>query len=177
MLGDNASSAKYTKYYDYIIVYTDSTIYGFSVSNKGLSHIDGLLRKEVKDFNDIIYFIEFLQLNEFDDNKKGFLFDKVHNYLVLNFGEIFQSLKAVINPLLSENDMEQNLTNNDNTSNDISNTNVLKNFFIKFLNIFRYLNIDHCSPLSLVSYFIVLTSDFFLFLLNQKDVWIAFLLI
>ena len=177
ILGDNASNAKYTKYYDYIIVYTDSTIYGFSVSNKGLSHIDGLLRKDVKDFNDIIYFIEFLQLNEFDDNKKGFLFDKVHNYLVLNFGEIFQSLKAVINPLLSENDMDQNLTNNDNTINDISNSNVLKNFFIKFLNIFRYLNIDHYSPLSLVSYFIVLTSDFFLFLLNQKDVWIAFLLI
>ena len=177
LLLDNNNEDKYTKYYDYIIIYTNTNIIGFSVSNKGLSHVDGLLRKDVKDFDDIIYLIEFLQINEFDDNKKGFLFDKVHNYLVLNFGEIFQSLKAVINPLFTENDIDQNMLTNENTGNDISNSNVLKNFFIKFLNIFRYLNIERYSPLSLISYFIVLTSDFFLFLLSQKDVWIGFLLV
>ena len=173
----NKSKEKSAKYYDYIIVYTDSNIIGFSVCTRELSHVDGLLRKEVKDFNDIIYLIQFLQLNDFDDNKKGFLFDKVHNYLVLNFGEIFQSLKAVINPLFTENDIEQNITNNDNSNNDINNTNVIKIFFIKFLNIYRYLNITNYSPLSLISYFIVLTSDFFLFLLGQKEVWIGFLLV
>ena len=174
---NNNTKEKFTKYYDYIIVYTDSKIIGFHVNNKGLSHIDGLLRNEVKDFNDIIYLIQFLQLNDFDENKKGFLFDKVHNYLVLNFGQIFQSLKAVINPLFTETDFEQNLYNADNLNSDLNNTNILKSIFIKFLSIYRYLNITNYSPLSLVSYFIVLTSDFFLFLLNQKDVWLAFLLV
>ena len=176
LIGDTETQKEENaKYYDYIIIYTDSKIIGFHVNNKGLSHIDGLLRNEVKDFNDIIYLIQFLQLNDFDENKKGFLFDKVHNYLVLNFGQIFQSLKAVINPLFTETDIEQNLYNNEN--NDLNNTNILKTIFIKFLNIYRYLNITNYSPLSLVSYFIVLTSDFFLFLLNQKDVWLAFLLV
>ena len=172
----NNPKEKYTKYYDYIIIYTDSKIIGFHVNNKGISYIDGLLRSEVKDFDDIIYLIQFLQLNDFDDNKKGFLFDKVHNYLVLNFGQIFQSLKAVINPLITENDLEQNLLNNESGNSDLNN-NVLKSIFIKFLNIYRYLNITNYSPLSLVSYFIVLTSDFFLFLISQKDVWLSFLLV
>ena len=173
-LNDN-SKEKCAKYYDFIIIYTDFKIIGFHLNVKGLSYIDGLLRKEVKDFDDIVYFLQFLQLNDFDDNKKGFLFDKVHNYLVLNFGQIFQSLKAVINPLFTETDIEQNM--NDNLNSDMSNTNILKNIFIKFLNIYRYLNIINYSPLSLISYFIVLTSDFFLFLLSQKDVWIGFLLV
>ena len=172
----NIPKEKYTKYYDYIIIYTDSKIIGFHVNNKDISHVDGLLRSEVKDFDDIIYLIQFLQLNDFDDNKKGFLFDKVHNYLVLNFGQIFQSLKAVVNPLFTENDIEQNLMNNENSNSDLNN-NILKTIFIKFLNIYRYLNITNYSPLSLVSYFIVLTSDFFLFLLSQKDVWLSFLLV
>ena len=174
ILNDNTKE-KFAKYYDYIIIYTDSKIIGFHVNIKGLSYIDGLLRKDVKNFDDIVYFLEFLQLNDFDDNKKGFLFDKVHNYLVLNFGQIFQSLKAVVNPLFTEMDMEQNM--NENLNSDMSNTNILKTIFIKFLNIYRYLNITNYSPLSLISYFIVLTSDFFLFLLSQKDVWIGFLLV
>ena len=164
---------KYKRYYEYIIVYTNTNILGFQVGNLGISHIDGLLNNEIKDFEDIIYLLQFIQINEFDENKKSFLFDKVHNYLVINFGQIFQSLKAIINPLFTEQDLEQYQMNSEVSANDTFQIQI----FIKFVKIFRNLNLTNYSPISLVSYFMILTTDFFSYLINQNEVWFAFLLV
>ena len=167
----------YNKTFDYLIVHTNSKIIGFHIKNKEMNYIDKLLHTEIKNFNDIIYLIQFLQINEFDENKKGFLFDKIHNYLVSNYGQIFQSLRAVLNTLPSERSFEINKNYYEQPIQDLDDTNLANNVFIKFIYIYRYLNIIKYYPLSLTSYFIVLTNDFFQFLLNQKDVWLSFLLV
>ena len=166
-----------SKSFNYYIVYTNSKIIGFHIKNKDMNYIDRLLHTEIQNFNDIIYLIKFLQINEFDENKKGFIFDKIHNYFVSNYGQIFQSLRAVSNSLPSEREFENNKNFYENTYQDIEESNLTINIFIKFIYIYRYLNIIKYYPLSLTSYFIVLTNDFFQFLLNQKDVWISFLLV
>ena len=163
--------------FDYFIVYTNSKIIGFHIKSKEINYIDRLLHIELKDFKEIIYLIQFLQINDFDECKKGMLFDKIHNYFVLNYGQIFQSLREVLNTLQSERSLDMNKNLNESTIQDFDDSNVINKVFIKFIYIFRYLNIIKYYPLSLTSYFIVLTNDFFQFLLNQKEVWLSFLMV
>ena len=166
-----------TKSFSYFIVYTNAKIIGFHIKNKDYSYVDRLLHSEIKQFHEIIYLIKFLQINEFDESKKGYLFDKVHNYLVSNYGYIFQSLKAVLNTLPTERDADNNKIFYENSVQDIDESKLINEVFIKFIYIFRHINIIKYYPLSLTSYFIVLTNDYFQFLLNQKDVWLSFLLV
>ena len=163
--------------FDYFIVYTSTKIIGFHIKNKEMNYIERLQQTEIKNFKEIIYLIQFLQINEFDENKKGLLFDKIHNYLVLNYGQIFQSLRVIQNTLQTERDFEIGKNYLDTSLLDMDDTNLMYDVFIKFIYIFRYLNIIKYYPLSLTSYFIVLTNDFFQYLLYQKDVWLSFLLV
>ena len=173
----NDNEHENNKLYEYLIVYTNSKIIGFHINNKDLFYVDRLLNDEVKNFDEVKYLIQFIQINDFDENKKGYLFDKIHNYFVLNFGQIFQSLRAVINPLPTEQDYDSNKIYDSLVYQDIEQANLINNFFVKFTYLFRNLNLTKHHPLSLTSYFIVLTNDFFQYLLKQKDVWLAFLLV
>ena len=166
-----------SKLFHYLIVYTNSKIIGFQIKNNVMNYIDRLLHTEIKNFSDIIYLIQFLQINEFDENKKGFLFDKIHNYFALNYGHIFQSLRAVLNTFPNEMDVDYNKNLNESTNQDLEESSLINNIFIKFIYIYRYLNIIKHYPISLTSYFMVLTNDFFQYLLNQKEVWLSFLLV
>ena len=172
LINSNSSNS-----FEYFIVYTSTKIIGFHIKNKEMNYIERLQHTEIKNFNEIIYLIQFIQINEFDESKKGFLFDKIHNYLVLNYGQIFQSLRIIQNTLPTEPEFEISKNYLDTSIQDTDDTNLIYNVFIKFIYIFRYLNIIKYYPLSLTSYFIVLTNDFFQYLLYQKDVWLSFLLV
>ena len=147
----------------YFALFTNNNIIGFQILNTFISYEDNLLNTNINPsaFDDFIYNLQYLQLHNYslDSMKNISLFDKLHNFILMNFGEMF-----------TRDTTNENLFQNENVSSLIKS-------FVKFIIIYRNLNLIHETNLSLLSYLIIICNDFFFYLLKLKEIWLAFLFI
>ncbi len=147
----------------YFALFSNNNIIGFQMLNTFISYEDNLLNTNINPsaFDDFIYNLQYLQLHNYclDSTKNILLFDKLHNFILMNFGEMFTRETA-----------NENIFQNENISSLIKS-------FIKFISIYRNLNLIHETNLSLLSYLIIICNDFFFYLLKLKEIWLAFLFI
>lgn len=142
---------------DYFVIYVKNIILGFQCSNQ--SFIDRRINNEISSFEDFLADLTFYQVNYIEDeNQKDILFDKLNNFIVMTFNDIF---------LRGDND---NLFQSENVNSLIKS-------FVKFILIFRNLNLIHETNLPILSYFLNVSNDFFFYLIKLKEIWLAFLFI
>ena len=145
------------KYSDYFVFYTGNIILGFQCSNK--NYIEKRLQNEIQTFEEFIDDLLFFQISNIEDeNKKEIFFEKINNYIVITFADIFTR---------REND----------SIFQSENINAIIKSFVKFLIMYRTLNLLHEDNFMILIYFLNISSDFFSYLLRLKEIWLAYLFI
>jgi hypothetical protein len=107
-------------------------------------------------FDEFLYITKYFQLY-YSENETHGLFDNIHNFIV-------NWLKDLYN-------------NEDGKNVPSENISQIFNIFVKFVKIFRSINQSHETNLTLVSYLIGISNDFFYYLINFREIWLAFLFI
>jgi hypothetical protein len=106
-------------------------------------------------FDEFLYITKYFQLHHSEPENHG-LFDNIHNFIV-----------SWLKDLYSENDKNV-------PSETISQ---IFNIFVKFIKIFRSINQSHETNLTIVSYLIGISNDFFYYLINYREIWLAFMFV
>lgn len=142
---------------DYFVIYASNIIIGFQCSSQ--SYIDRRINNEISSFDDFLSDLRFYQVALLEDeNQKDILFDKLNNFVVQTFNDIF---------VRGDND----------GLFQTEGANSLMKFFVKFILIYRNVNLLHETNLPILSYFLNVSNDFFIYLLKLKEIWLSFLFI
>lgn len=140
---------------DYFLMHSVNFIICYQINYKNFeSRL--LVSNPQESFDEFLYILKYFQLYYQDTENSG-LFDKIHNYMVNCMKELYHT----------ENDVT--LPN--------ENLNHIFSIFIKFIRIFRSINQIHETNLTILTYLIGISNDFFYYLINYKDIWLAFLFI
>jgi len=141
---------------DYFFIYSMNYSVCFQIIDKNYEFSLSSLENHNESFDDFLYLIKYFQMYPSDYESE--LFDKIH-IRVVKFLKDLYNLETEVLTMPNENISQ------------------IFNIFVKFIKIFRSMNILHESNLTLISYLIGVTNDFFNHLLNFKETWLAFLLI
>jgi hypothetical protein len=155
-LNDKLSLLTSKKRTDYFIIYNANYSICFQANYKTYESRLLSLNTVNETFDDFLYILKYFQIYHNENDSAG-LFDKIHNYMVKCLKELYHT------------ETEQTMPN--------ENVSYIFSIFVKFIRIFRSINQIHETNLTILSYLIGVSNDFFYHLINFKEIWLAFLFI
>lgn len=155
-LNDKLSLLTSKKRTDYFIIYNGNYSICFQANFKTYESRLLSLSSANETFDDFLYILKYFQIYHNENDSAG-LFDKIHNYMVKCLKELYHT------------ETEQTMPN--------ENVSYIFSIFVKFIRIFRSINQIHETNLTILSYLIGVSNDFFYHLINFKEIWLAFLFI
>lgn len=141
---------------DYFIIYTNTYTVCFQANSKAFE-AKLLAQSRVENFDDFLYLMKFYQIHYIDPETQKTIFEYIHFF-------VYNMHKDLYNV-----DNEQ-LVPNENLHN-------IFRVFIRFIRIFRTINLMHETNLTILNYLLQISNDFFYILINNKEIWLAFLFI
>jgi len=141
---------------DYFIIYSNTYTICFQANNKAFE-AKILAQSRVENFDDFLYLMKFYQIHYMDPDTQKTVFEYIHTY-------VYNMHKDLYNI-----DQEQ-LVPNENLHN-------IFRVFIRFIRIFQSINLIHETNLTILNYLLQISNDFFYILINNKEIWLAFLFI
>jgi len=142
---------------DYFIIYTNSYTICFQANSKAFEAKILAQSRDHNNFDDFLYLMKFYQIHNMDPETQKNVFENIHLF-------VYKMHKDLYNV-----DNEQ-LVPNENLHN-------IFRVFIRFVRIFRMINLIHETNLTILNYLLQISNDFFYILINNKEIWLAFLFI
>jgi hypothetical protein len=140
---------------DYFVINSSNYSICYQVNYKSYEN-KLILPSNQYSFDEFLYITKYFQLHYSDAENHG-LFDNIHNFIVSWLKDLY---------------------NNENEKNVPSETiSQIFNIFVKFIKIFRSINQSHETNLTIVSYLIGISNDFFYYLINYREIWLAFMFV
>jgi len=132
---------------DYFIIYSNNYSICLQINCNDYENNILTINAPCNSFEDFLYTLKYYQIHYTDIDSTG-LFEKIHMYLLT-------CMKDFYLPSQDGNVPNEILTN-------------IFNLFIKFVRIFRSINQIHETNLTIISYLIGISNDYFFFLLTRK---------
>ena len=158
--GNNEISTLFLYSNSYIIFFDIST---FSFDNKiiNLSTEDSFEKFLIS----LKYFQSYYIKNE---EKRNFLEEQTHDFIFSHFSLIFPSNNTNLYPELIDLENSMAAAQDENLAQALD-------FYVNFIRIFQNINQYHSNDLSLISFLIIVSNDFFFYLLSLKEIWLSYL--
>ena len=141
---------------DYFIIYSNTYTICFQANSKAFeSRI--ISQNRIENFEDFLYLTKFYQIHYIDPETQKNMFEFIHMYIYNMHKDLY-------------NLDQEHLVPNENLHN-------IFRVFIRFVRIFRNINLLHETNLTILNYLLQISNDFFYILINNKEIWLAFLYI
>jgi len=141
---------------DYFIIYSNTYTICFQANNKAFE-ARIVSQSKIENFDDFLYLLKFYQIHNTDPDTQKTIFEYIHMYIYNMHKDLY-------------NINGEQLVPNENMHN-------IFRVFIRFIRIFRSINLLHETNLTVLNYLLQISNDFFYILINNKEIWLAFLFI
>lgn len=142
---------------DYFIIYSNTYTICFQANSKAFESKILSQNNRIENFDDFLYLMKFYQIHYSDPESQKNIFENIHLF-------VYNMHKDLYNV-----DQEHRVPN-ENLQN-------IFRVFIRFIRIFRNTNLIHETNLTILNYLLQISNDFFYILINNKEIWLAFLYI
>ena len=151
-----------------LFLYSNSYIIYFDISTINYDNkIINLTRED--SFEKFIISLKYFQSYYIKNEEKRMnLEEYTHNYIFNHFKLIFPSNNINLDPELIDLENSMAAAQDENLAQALY-------FYVNFIRIFQNINQYHCNDLTLISFLILISNDFFFYLLSLKEIWLSYL--
>ena len=111
------------------------------------------------------YFQSYYIKNE---EKRNILEEQTHDFIFSHFSLIFPTNNLNLDPELIDLENSMAAAQDENLAQALD-------YYANFIRIFQNINQYHTNDLSLISFLIIVSNDFFFYLLSLKEIWLSYL--